>query len=113
MQFKPAITPPVEPTPQQWQMAFVNGQLLLPEPEDQSLAPQQASTWQKDGVARHYLGQLDGLDCWALHLPEAPQGWRRVPLRTAMMGFPEPLAGLASRAAQVLDWDRTHRFCGV
>jgi NAD+ diphosphatase len=113
MPFTPAITPPEQPTPQQWQLAFVEGQLLLPEPEDLGLSPQAASTWAREGVTRHYLGQLDGLDCWALHLPEAPQGWRRVPLRTAMMGFPEPLAGLASRAAQVLDWDRTHRFCGV
>jgi NADH pyrophosphatase NudC (nudix superfamily) len=36
-----------------------------------------------------------------------------VPLRAAMMGFPESLAGLAGRAAQVLEWDRTHRFCGA
>lgn len=113
MHFTPAITPPNEPTAQHWPLAFVEGQLLLPEPEDQMLGPQAGSSWDRQGISRHYLGQLDGLDCWALHLPEAPQGWRRVPLRTAMMGFPEPLAGLASRAAQVLDWDRTHRFCGV
>ena len=30
-----------------------------------------------------------------------------------MMGFPAPLSALAGRAAQVLEWDRTHRFCGV
>jgi NAD+ diphosphatase len=30
-----------------------------------------------------------------------------------MMGFGEPLMGLASRAAQVLEWDRAHRFCGA
>jgi NAD+ diphosphatase len=56
---------------------------------------------------RHYLGRLDGLDCWALKLQAVPEGWRPVPLRAAMMGFPESLAGLASRAAQVLDWDRS------
>jgi NAD+ diphosphatase len=112
MPFTPAITPPAEPTPQQWLLAFVEGQLLL-QHDEALLAPQAPSTWVQDGVTRHYLGQLDGLDCWALRLPEAPEGWRRVPLRAAMMGFTEPLAGLASRAAQVLDWDRTHRHCGV
>jgi NAD+ diphosphatase len=113
MPFTPAVTPPGEPTPQQWRLAFVKGQLLLPQPEDTLLHPQAPSTWDNEAVTRHYLGQLDGLDCWALHLPEAPDGWRPVPLRAAMMGFPGPLAGLASRAAQVLDWDRTHRFCGA
>jgi NAD+ diphosphatase len=27
--------------------------------------------------------------------------------------MPSPLAGVAGRAAQVLEWDRAHRFCGV
>ena len=30
-----------------------------------------------------------------------------------MLQFPDALMGLASRAAQVLEWDRAHRFCGV
>ncbi len=113
MLFTPAVTLLGEPTPQQWHLAFVEGQLLLPESEDTTLTPVAPADWNQAGDSRHYLGQLDGLDCWALRLPEAPPGWRRVPLRAAMMGFAEPLAGLASRAAQVLDWDRTHRYCGV
>ena len=34
-------------------------------------------------------------------------------LRAAMLQFPDALMGVASRAAQVLEWDRAHRFCGV
>jgi NAD+ diphosphatase len=30
-----------------------------------------------------------------------------------MMQFTEPLMSLAGRAAQILEWDRAHRFCGV
>jgi NAD+ diphosphatase len=30
-----------------------------------------------------------------------------------MMQFDETLMGVAGRAAQVLEWDRAHRFCGV
>jgi NAD+ diphosphatase len=30
-----------------------------------------------------------------------------------MMALPAPLAALAGRAAQVLEWDRAHRFCGA
>ncbi len=62
---------------------------------------------------RHYLGQLDGIDCWAFALDEPPPGCKRMPLRAAMMQFGEPLMGVAGRAAQVLEWDRAHRFCGV
>jgi NAD+ diphosphatase len=97
----------------QWPFAFVDGQLLLPEGEDGRLTPHEALDWHHEAEAAHYLGRLDGADCWALRLPGTPSGWRRVPLRAAMMGLPEVLAGLAGRAAQVLDWDRTHRFCGV
>jgi NAD+ diphosphatase len=113
MLFVPAIAPPGEPTPRHWCLAFVEGKLLLPEAEDQPLSPLEAGAWQHGAETRHYLGRLDGIDCWALRLPQAPAGWRTVPLRGAMMGLGDGLAGLASRAAQVLDWDRTHRHCGV
>ncbi len=113
MHFIPATALLGEPTPQNWSLIFVEGKLLLPADESSPLAPLPLQSWHHEAEARHYLGRLDGLDCWALRLLAAPQGWRPVPLRTAMMGFAESLAGLASRAAQVLDWDRTHRHCGV
>ena len=113
MTFVPAIEHPAVASTLHWHLAFVDGQLLLPEPEDSPLAPRADTHWHHEAEAAHYLGRLDGADCWALRLPDTPAGWRRVPLRAAMMGLPEVLAGLAGRAAQVLDWDRTHRFCGV
>ncbi len=125
MTFTPAITLLGEPTPDHWSLSFVDGKLLLPEPEPepepehQPLAPlnlhaqPHAQGWWHEAEARHYLGRLDGTDCWALRLTSAPTGWRPVSLRAAMMGLPAPLAGLAGRAAQVLDWDRTHRWCGA
>ena len=119
MNFIPAIALVGEPTPRHWSLAFVDGKLLLPEDDPTTLAPLAPLAplalhgWQLQAELRHYLGRLDGLDCWALRLAAAPPGWRPVPLRTAMMSFTETLAGLASRAAQVLDWDRSHRFCGV
>ena len=116
MTFVAAVALAGEPTPQHWSLAFVDGKLLLPEPEDAPWAPlttQGWQSWQSEAEARHYLGRLDGLDCWVLRLPAVPPGWRSVPLRVAMMSAPAALAGLAGRAAQVLDWDRTHRFCGA
>ncbi len=113
MHFVPSISLPGDPTAEHWSLSFVDGKLLLPEPEEKAFSPLQALGLHDQAEARHYLGRLDGHDCWALRLPAAPAGWRPVPLRAAMMGFSAPLAALAGRAAQVLDWDRTHRFCGA
>ena len=96
-----------------WCFAFVDGKLLLPEASDATLLPEPWAAWEPLANARHYLGRLDDVNCWAVTLATVPSGWRPVPLRAAMMQFPEPLLSLAGRAAQVLEWDRAHRFCGV
>ncbi|MFO1217209.1 MAG: NAD(+) diphosphatase [Burkholderiaceae bacterium] len=113
MPFTPAVTPPSPASDSAWCFAFVDGQLLLPEGDAVALMPHSLALLEVLAPVRHYLGRLDGLDCWALTLPEVPAGWRRVPLRAAMMAFDEPLMGLAGRAAQILEWDRAHRFCGA
>jgi NAD+ diphosphatase len=65
--------------------------------------------------ARHFLGQFEDAGCVALNLAEdamEPAGMRFVGLRTLFFKVPEPLLALAARAFQVVDWDRSHRFCG-
>ncbi|HSC01017.1 MAG TPA: NAD(+) diphosphatase [Burkholderiaceae bacterium] len=113
MRFTPAVQPDAETTPEAWCFAFVEGQLLVPDVEGACFAPQAWSLFEALAPARHYLGRLADIDCWAFVLGEAPVGFRRTPLRAAMMAFGEPLMGVAGRAAQVLEWDRAHRFCGV
>ncbi len=111
MTFIPAVQPLAMATPEAWCFAFVEGKLLLP--ESQALAPLPMYGFEGLTKSRHYLGRLDGVDCWALHLSEAPAGWQGTALRAALLQFPGALMGVASRAAQVLEWDRAHRFCGV
>lgn len=114
MPFIPAVAPESPATSDAWCFAFVEGQLLLLEQaEGAVLAPQPWSLFEPLQPARHYLGQLDGIDCWAFTLNAPPPGFKRAPLRAAMMQFGEPLMGVAGRAAQVLEWDRAHRHCGV
>jgi NAD+ diphosphatase len=67
-----------------------------------------------DGV-RHYLGALSGVPCVAIVLPNdtsAPAGYRFAGLRALFFRVPEPLVAIGARAFQVVEWDRTHRFCG-
>jgi len=66
-----------------------------------------------DGV-RHYLGRLDGVDCIAILLPDdaSAPGFALAGLRALFLRLPEPLLAIAARAFQVIEWDRTHRYCG-
>ena len=111
MQFVPAIQPAPVASAQAWHFVFVDGQLLLVDADTPTLLPQPAAAF--DAPQRHYLGRLDALDCWAVRAEAVPAGHRRLPLRAAMMQLPGPLMALAGRAAQVLEWDRSHRYCGV
>ena len=62
-----------------------------------------------------YLGRLDGVDCVALRVardtPE-PAGWQWRGLRSLFLKLPDALLALAGRAFQIVEWDRSHRFCG-
>ena len=113
MLFLPAVEPFLPATDTAWCFAFVDGKLLLPDHDDAQLQPHPAQALAESAAVRHYLGRLDALDCWAMRLNEPPAGWRPVPLRAAMLRFPQPLLEQAGRAAQVLEWDRAHRYCGV
>ena len=115
MLFLPAILAPTLSTPQAWCFAFVGNQLLLRQGEgaEPGLLPQAPAALLAEASARHYLGTLGEHDCWALLLPAVPAGWVSAPLRAAMMRFDPALAALAGRAAQILDWDRSHRFCSA
>jgi NAD+ diphosphatase len=65
--------------------------------------------------ARHYLGQLDGLDCVAVRVaPDTPEpaGWQWRGLRSLFLRVPDAVLAVAGRAFQVVEWDRSHQYCG-
>jgi len=113
VQFVAAVQPSDPASHEVWCFGFVQGELLLPEGDSLALQPLAGSPLHSRATAQHYLGTLAALDCWALALPEPPPGWRRTPLRAAMMALDPVVGALAGRAAQILEWDRTHSFCGV
>jgi NAD+ diphosphatase len=65
-------------------------------------------------TAGHYLGRLEEVDCFALELDdcELPDGRTFEGLRALYGRLPEHLFSVAGRAVQILEWDRSHRFCG-
>ena len=90
--------------------------LAFAAPDDTFALPGLAALTQA-GIAGvpHFLGRLEGVACVAINLADdavEPAGMRFVGLRTLFFKVPEPLLALAARAFQVVDWDRTHRYCG-
>jgi len=115
--YLPAIVPP-QPAPEHaWWFVFRGSNLLvstappitlprLARPEDLALEP----------LRVQYLGELAGEHCYSAEAaPDAvaPQGWGWQNLRTLYGGLDDPLFALAGRALQLIDWDRTHQYCGA
>ena len=62
-----------------------------------------------------YLGVLKGTQCWAAEAPReaaAPAGMSWEGLRTLFTVLEDAHFALAGRALQLVDWDRSHQFCG-
>jgi NAD+ diphosphatase len=62
------------------------------------------------------LGALRGEPCYAAELPadaEPPAGSQFRGLRELFAVLPEEVMTVAGRAVQIMDWDRTHQFCGA
>jgi len=65
--------------------------------------------------AQHYLGRYEAIDCIAMRVAtDAPErsGWRWRGLRSLFLRLPDPFLAIAARAFQIIEWDRSHQFCG-
>ncbi len=61
------------------------------------------------------IGRLGETACWAAQAEteEPPAGFAFEPLRRLFDRLSDDLVAIAGRAAQVVDFDRTHRYCGA
>jgi NAD+ diphosphatase len=69
-----------------------------------------------EAVRTQYLGLLDGRHCYSAELPENAEegaGLRYANLHMLYGSFDEITHALAGRAVQIVEWDRTHQFCGA
>lgn len=66
-------------------------------------------------LREQYLGKLRGKHCFAAEVEDAtaiPQGMEWSGLRALYGALDDTLFALAGRAFQIVDWDRSHQFCG-
>lgn len=115
--FQAAVLPPapIAETAALW-FAFANGQLMV-RPTAQGLELPQATTWpfaKCTTKRRLYLGAWHGQPCYAAEVASnaAPPGWIFEGIRQLWSRVAEELLGIASYAAQLIEWDRNHQFCG-
>lgn len=67
-------------------------------------------------VRSQYLGRLDGVHCVSAELSveiEVPAGLRLRDLRRLYGKLDVAHHAVAGRAVQIMEWDRTHQFCGA
>lgn len=69
-----------------------------------------------DSVRSQYLGTLDDAHCHSVELaPDSspPPGMAFRDLRALYGNLDEALHAVAGRAVQIVEWDRTHQYCGA
>ena len=114
--FHPGVRPPREENLRAVHFAF-RGDRLLVSVDHTDVLPSfdRLATLGVTHEGGHYLGRLGDADCWAIDLPdacEAPDGFSFEGLRRVHGRLDDALFAAAGRAIQVVEWDRTHRFCG-
>ena len=115
--FQPAILPPADlEQPATWLIFSANGELLIRAAETGLELPP-ASIWpfaKWPSVRRLYLGTLHGRPCYAAEAEPSkpPPGWTFAGLRALWTRLDEAWLGVAGQALQLLEWDRSHQFCG-
>ncbi len=112
----PGVVAPAEGAGDAYMIPVASGKLLCP--HRQAWQPLENNVWRFSGLDAvadpHYLGSLDGRHCYVVEVSDAfePDGYSWDGLR-ALMGLINPaMFELASRALQVVNWDRDHKFCG-
>ena len=116
MRFLHAVVPPPALSGNAWWFLFHGDRLLVEIRGDQVAIPRWTSPEDAglSPVRTQFLGTLDGDPCFSGELggEGEPNGTSFRALRPLLGVFPEEMFSLAGRAFQVMDWERTHQFCG-
>ena len=113
--FVPGHRPPEQPGAEPLLFAFRRRELLV----TSSYAVPTAREMEAHGiqpVRRQYLGRLGERHCFSAELDEAlkpPSGLVLRDLHMLFGALDETLHALAGRAVQIVEWERTHQFCGA
>ena len=106
--FTPGALAPAQTAPDALWLVFAGDSLLLtPELEPPGALPDAV-------VGEVYLGEQGGRQVWAARLSgeDLPEGLKRYRLRGLYGRIPDWLWSLGGYGYQIVEWDRTHHYCG-
>ncbi|MDX1656927.1 MAG: NAD(+) diphosphatase [Candidatus Competibacteraceae bacterium] len=114
--FEPGCQPPAASAPAALWFIFAGEGLLVLSDGDIDRLPR--GDWplvRVEPLRRLFLGTLAGQPCWAAEVagacnPGAVMSFKG--LRELWGRLPEEHFALAGHGVQIIDWDRTHQFCG-
>jgi NAD+ diphosphatase len=113
--FVPGVRPSSESAPALW-FAFHEGRMLVVVEGEDLLLPRcvRLDELGLEPARIQYLGTLHGEPAYSAEIaaPATPAGMVWHGLRTLLARLDTASVAVASRAAQILEWDRTHQFCG-
>ena len=115
--YTPAVQPPAAAPERALWFVFRGVELLVTAPPSVAL-PHWTHPNSLGMIPRRtqYIGVLDQIHCYTAELEagaDAPQGWVWQGLRGLFGALDDAQFALAGRALQLMDWDRTHQYCGA
>jgi NAD+ diphosphatase len=116
--YAPAIQPPIDLPERSLWFVFRGAELLVAAAPGAATLPHcnHPNTLGMMPQRIQYLGVLGEQHCFSAELAVdavAPQGWIWQGLRALFGALDEAQFALAGRALQIVDWDRTHQYCGA
>ncbi|MGE5617135.1 MAG: NUDIX-like domain-containing protein, partial [Bacillota bacterium] len=112
--FKPLVAPVSHHTSHTF--AFRGAELLVREADAALPDTAAARGLGIDDATAHVVGLLGETYCRAVSVPAGaspPEGYAFTPMRRLWTRMDDALLAVAGRAFQIVEWARTHRFCGV
>lgn len=115
--FIPGIAPPEEQSQPAWWFAFMGNKLLVRLEGAGSQIPCLMNLVEIGlmPVRTQFIGTLNNQECYSAELPKdtiAPDGMAFRGLRELYDSLEEDFFALSGRAFQIVEWDRTHQYCG-
>ena len=115
--FVPGTVPPEVQSDPAWWFVFQESKLLVYQKPDSITIPFLIKPDELSliFIRQNYLGHLDNDHCYTAEVAEEtipPEGMVFEGLRQVYGRLDDDLFWIAARAVQIIDWDRTHRFCG-
>jgi NAD+ diphosphatase len=118
MPFKPAFNPPSTDLTRALWFVFHRDRLLVKTNNDVCLIPNSRDLVEFNPypIRKQYLGAMDGIPCYAAELPDNNNllnNFELKGLRELFFGsLEEDMVWIAGQANQLVDWNRSHQFCG-